>query len=348
MNSLLELAGEGKYHQLSMEIQKRMNDMSDSELHSVYTDIIIPNYYNLYPDSLAEISSSIAERLDNQDALELLEKSLKLLLSTIEIDGDTSLPVINRGIKIAKENNNSIIKLLLDIAHKKLLLNDIAMARVILYECKDIQMESKDATRRLHLGMGLLYYTTKNYFPAFKNLLEYLEISPPNEEIFSLCLRSGILSDKIYSFTRFIAVWKGSKETNEYKLACSLEQGTTEESMSLINSIDPSLASVVEEKGLTIKLINYFFSNHHRAVSLIDLSHSFNIPIETLEKFILNILGSGLMKGSINGIKREFVYTWIGHKHLTNTELSSVRQVITELKNRVAQVQQEIASESQQ
>ncbi|OAG32027.1 26S proteasome regulatory subunit N9 [Nematocida displodere] len=340
MNGFMELAKGGKYHQLSQSILSAAPEMSLEELSSVYSSVVVPNHYNLDADSFAEIVSAIAKRTPPKEALVVLEKALNLL-TALYTDVDASLAPIPRAIALARDRP-AVAKLLLDIAHQHIVLGDIPSARIILYDCKNIQMEGKDILRRFHLTMGLLHYVTKNYSPAFKNLLECLEISAPEPETFTTCLVSGILSDRVYSFARLISLWKGG-EMPALALARALEEGDTDRSNSVALTIDETLGPIVQRKALIIKLLNCFFSNPQRSTSLPELAESLSMPLPVLEQTILDILGSGLMKGTIDGITGLFTYTWIGYKHLTPTETQSVRSIISQLRERVLQVTREVS-----
>ncbi|KAI5172924.1 26S proteasome regulatory subunit N9 [Nematocida sp. LUAm3] len=332
MQEFLELAEKGKFHQLTQSLLERIKESPEKEMRSVYNSIVLSNYYNLHQESFAEISCALSEKYQSDNALVLLEEALNVLCSSKE--GDSP---IERGMLLAKENNPAAIRLLLEIAYRLVLLDKISQAKIILYDCKELQIESKNSIRKLHLSMGLLHFSTKNFFPSFKNLLEYLEISDPNNELFTKCLIAGILSEKIYSFAKLIFLWKG-EETPSFLLAKALEEGKVEESIKLCKHNQPDLTEKVEKKAILIQLLNYFFSNQQRKVSLPELSNLLSIPLSTLENTILDILGSSFMKGTIDQITGVFSYSWIGHKHLTKQEMLSVREIISELKNRVESV----------
>ncbi|KAI5189117.1 26S proteasome regulatory subunit N9 [Nematocida minor] len=341
MSEFTKLAEEGKYHQLSQAILKTVESMPSDELKNVYETVVVPNHYNLHANSFAEISASIAKKLGKEDSLRLLENALYLLVSVGSVDADASIPLITRASKLAKEGNESILRILLEIACMKVSTNEISEARIILYDCKELQIESKESLRKLHLGLGLMHYSTKNYAPAYKNLLEYLKLQNKDKDVFQTCLISGILSDNVYSFASLIDIFKDDSFTS-LSLATALESGNSEEAVKISMEIDKSLASTVERKAAVIRLLNYFFSNQQRSVRLQDIADSLNIPRIVVEETVLRILGSGLMKGTIDGITGEFAYTWIGYKHLTQPEITSIRNVISEIRSRVDAVRQEI------
>ncbi|KAI5185414.1 26S proteasome regulatory subunit N9 [Nematocida homosporus] len=339
MERFVDLAEAGQYYQMSQEILLAIPEMAIKDLQSLYTGVITANHYNMHPDSFAEIVALIAGRLGDEEANSVLWNALELLCRVQPTDDLVSI-----GLKMAHNGSVAAARLLLEIAHRRISLGDIAGARVILYDCKDLPIESKEVTRRLHLGMGRLHCATCNYSPAFTHLLAYLAISPLDEQAFQECLLAGVKSERVHSFTRLIGLVTTANNTPTslpYQLACALEAGEASQARHLSQQIDPSLADKVEQKALIIKLLNYFFSNRERTVHLSHLSQHLNLPPALLETIILDILGSGFMRGTIDQIASTFTYTWMGYKHLTNPELSTIRQDISSLRSRVLEVIQE-------
>lgn len=370
MSELIKLAEEGKYHQLSQEILKEIETLSGEDLKKIYETILLPNYYNIHPNTFSEITASISKKLSNEDALSLLENTLSLLISLFSIDKSVSSDSlssnnITTALKLAK-NNNSIIRILLEIAYIKILKREIEESKIILYDCKELQIEKKESLKKLHLSLGLLHYLSNNYTPAYKNLLEYLKLNSSDEEILKKCLISGILSDSVHSFTSLIEVFKGSEsECKSILLAKALENGNSAEAGKLVsvlrdalndnansgnNSVNvltiENLKEKVEEKCLLIRLLNYFFSQQTRSVYLQSTAEVLGLNISVVEEKVLKILGTGLMRGIIDGITGEFTYTWIGYKHLTGEEITSIRSVISEIRARVDGVRMEIEQNS--
>lgn len=336
MNSFNLLAEEGKYYQLSQSILEYIPGADKESLYLLYNTVIVSNYYNLHPDSFAEISSAIAKKFSPEEAKTLLEKSLDLLAGRKE--GST----ISKGIEMAKEGSSAAARFLLEIAHSMIMMGDISTVRIILYDCKELQMESKEIQRKLLLGMGLLHYATKSYTQAFKSLIEYLEISSPDEEVFCTALISGIRSERTHSFAQLISLWQGER-TRALALAEALEKGEVEEAAALTDQMDKSLTEMVKKKALAVKLLNYFFSNKDRHISLSVLSGVTRVPEPVLEEAILDILGSGLMEGSIDSISGSFSYKWMGYKHLSPQEISLVRETVGEIRKRVDNLIKETA-----
>ncbi|KAI5191940.1 26S proteasome regulatory subunit N9 [Nematocida sp. AWRm77] len=341
MKRFLELAQAGKFYQLTQEVLAEIPKLSQQEAEAVYTEVIMANYCNLHVSGFAEMASEVANMLPHKQAVYVLENALSLLLCSENSNPYEGASLVTQSVHFAKQGRSPIAKLLLHLALKKIESNDISSAKIILYECRSIQMKTKDIVRRFHLGMGLLHYHTKNYASAFKHLLENLEISQPTEEVYNTCLECGILSEKVYSFAKLISLWKEGP-IRALELAQALEEGDAQKSVQIANAFNKSFAGVVEKKALTIKLLNYFFSNQQRCVSLPELAASLSLPLPVLEEAVLEILGGGLMKGTIDGISGMFTYTWIGYKHLTDKEISSIKEVVSVLKSRVEQVIQEV------
>jgi len=334
-----ELVQEGKFHQLSQKLLEEIAKMNGKEAEKVYQEVVVPNYYNLYPESFAELTSAVSSKCAEEKGISILHKGLSLLIE-METDPDrTSTGVVQQGVHLAKKGRPAVVRLLLDIAQRQIAAGNVSSARIILHDCRYVQMESKESLRRFHLALGMLHYRTRNYSPAFKNLLEYLEMSNYDADVFGACLVSGILSEKVYSFARLISLGENGAAL---ELAKALEEGSEGKATELANKIDPEICETVRRKALRIRLLNYFFRVQQRCVLISDLSSALSLDADMLEETILDILGSGLMRGSIDGLLGEFTYTWIGYKHLTNEEIGTVKEVISALKSRVDQVVEEI------
>ncbi|KAH9386696.1 26S proteasome regulatory subunit N9 [Nematocida major] len=342
MQEFEKLAEDGKYHQLAQAILAKIEALSASELKHIYESVVVQNYYNIHPSAFSEISASFAKKLPQEDALRLLESSLSLLVSASSVDMDKEAPLVVRATKLAKGGNAAAVRLLLEIAHAKVRLGQISEARVILYDCREVQIEKKESLRKLHLSLGLMHYSTQNYAPAYKNMLEYLKLQSEDEETFEACLISGILSEDVYSFRELIDL-HGGEESRALSLATALEEGNSSHAAEIAAKIDSSLQATVAEKAVVMRLLNYFFSQQQRSIRLQTISEELGLPALLVEETVLRILGSGLMKGTIDGITGEFTYTWIGYKHLTAQEIASIRNVISEMRLRVDTVRKEIS-----
>lgn len=340
MQEYAELAAAGKYHQLTEKVLSEVPGMSLDDLSSLYNRIIVPNYYSLHDDSFAEISSAISRRMQPEDALTLLEQALARLVDSEKDAEEEEASLLTKAIRLSRRGKLAVTKLLLDIAHKQILLGNASAARIILYDCKLHQMEDKETLQRFHLGMGLLYYQTKDYTPAHKHLLEYLEISEMDRDVFEQCLVSGVLSDHVYSFSVFSSLPAGDGPAKD--LAIALEEGNPAAAAECAGKINPELVPLAQKKALAVCLLAYFFRNQQRVVSLPWLSSELSFPLPELQAAVLDILGNGIMKGSIDGITGDFTYNWIGYKYLTASEISTVRSVVSEMKRRVEGVIKEV------
>lgn len=342
MQEYAELADAGKYHQLTERVLSEVPGMNMEELSSLYNRVIVPNYYSLHDDSFAEISSAISRRMQPEKALALLEQALSRLVDADKEaeEGEEEISLLTKAVRLSRRGKLAVTKLLLDIAHKQILLENASAARIILYDCKLHQMEDKETLQRFHLGMGLLYYQTKDYTPAHKHLLEYLEISEMDRDVFEKCLISGVLSDHVYSFSVFLSLPAGDGPAKD--LAQALEEGNPAAAAECARRISPDLVHLAQKKALAVCLLAYFFRNQQRVVSLPWLSSELSFPLPELQEAVLDILGNGVVRGSIDGITGDFTYTWIGYKHLNSSEISTVRAVVSEMKRRVQGVIEEV------
>ncbi|KAI5129590.1 hypothetical protein NEPAR04_1482 [Nematocida parisii] len=409
-NTLQSLAEKGLFHQLSITLLSNINTITNDTLCNIYDDIILPNYYNINTDTFINISILVSKKLNTQSSINILYNTLNILnneynthssisnskYSTHSIisnnnstehndnsaTNDSTEMVNNPILYINRLNNsnsvifNGNIRILLEISLNYIQIDQLQQARIILYECKEMEIESKESLRILHLGLGLLNYKSKNFTISYKNLVEYLKLlnmekkkEIENEkitEIIETVVRAGIYSDEIYSFTELIKICSTITESNSndknlseiknnekfdktknienisIKLITALENDDPMESERISKAFDEEIVELVKRKAVIIRLLNYFFKNQERTVILKKISDDLSLPLELVQECILQILGTGLMKGNINGISGEFSYTWIGYKYLTEEEIKSIRMVVREMRARVDSVRQEI------
>ncbi|KAI5166441.1 hypothetical protein NEIRO03_0859 [Nematocida sp. AWRm78] len=408
-NTLQSLAEKGLFHQLSITLLSNINTITNDTLCNIYDNIILLNYYNINTDTFINISILVSKRLNTHSSISILYNTLNILNNeynthssisnskynthSVISNGDNTEHNDNSVISSSTDENNPIlyinrlnnnnsvifngsIRILLEISLNYIRIDQLQQARIILYECKEMEIESKESLRILHLGLGLLHYKSKNFTISYKNLVEYLKLlnmekkkEIENEkitEIIETVVRAGIYSDEIYSFTELIKICSTITESNSedknlskiknnekfdktknienisIKLIMALENDDPMESERISKVFDEEIVELVKKKAVIIRLLNYFFKNQERTVILKKISDDLSLPLELVQECILQILGTGLMKGNIDGISGEFSYTWIGYKYLTEEEIKSIRMVVREMRARVDSVRQEI------
>lgn len=363
-----------KYHQMTLRISEVLASgaYSSEDLLSLYHTYILPNYYNLHPDSLSELACSLSEVLsDKAQAMDMLENILVLLVDKTKIGNapdetkagrerssrrqDKEKPngedLILAAIATVRDKPSApITRILLQIA-KQHVENGEQMLRAkhILYDCSKMPLEANELLSKFYYGMGMLHFRGANHSLAFHNFVDYISVNMAagaSDDLLEKCVISGILSKDAYNFNRLFGLnLTHNRAAGPVEVLARVNSGDLQwllENRAKIEGAmcgwDADIFSIIMRKAKIILLLNHFFNNQLRIARICDLSKKLDMGEDEIELLILDILGLGLVRGHLDGVDGVFYYDWIGYKVLTRNEISSAREVITKLRERVDRV----------
>jgi 26S proteasome regulatory subunit N9 len=322
LDEIRKLQGERKWLQFCNAIILACGSESIDELLSLYA-AALPN---IHPQSLTKVSLRLAEALDADRAIELLEATQNAVRNSVMY-----------GEAFDTETTTLEIRRLLFLVEK----NELSGVERRLYEWKHLEME--EITKSMYCFLGYKFYEKiGNVEGAFDHLFLYAKLNPDANVIDEL-LRYALLSREFYNFNSVAVLpnFESSRSKELKKLFLLFKDGDTNglsKCSSDLERLFGDSAEMVREKIYIIGLLNICFSEPEKMVHFSRIEGELGISGEMATYVVLKSLGLGLIDGWINGENRILYFNGIVPRVLKAEEIERMKMKFESWRKRVEEV----------